>query len=234
MFKNFNKVFHTTQFSTLYKHNNLVLKKTRNIDGIINNETNILNTLDHPNIPKIHLNENTFEHQYLVMDYYSRGDLYDNIKKKNINKDDYKTFISKLIKPIYYIHQNNIVHLDLKLENYLLTTNNDFILIDFQVSEYHINLYNKLEPLKHVVGSNSYVAPEVKDYVFCKSSDIYSLGCILYVVYANSFYNGKIEYNLLKNCDDKLVNIIEDTLKEDYLHRPSIYDLTYYYDLKCD
>ena len=136
MFKNFNKVFHTTQFSTLYKHNNLVLKKTRNIDGIINNETNILNTLDHPNIPKIHLNENTFEHQYLVMDYYSRGDLYDNIQKKNINKDDYKTFISKLIKPIYYIHQNNIVHLDLKLENYLLTTNNDFILIDFQVSEY--------------------------------------------------------------------------------------------------
>ena len=70
MFKNFNKVFHTTQFSTLYKHNNLVLKKTRNIDGIINNETNILNTLDHPNIPKIHLNENTFEYQYLVMDLY--------------------------------------------------------------------------------------------------------------------------------------------------------------------
>jgi len=27
MFKNFNKIFHTTQFSTLYKHNNLVLKK---------------------------------------------------------------------------------------------------------------------------------------------------------------------------------------------------------------
>tara|TARA_Y100000389_G_C17217824_1_gene391810 strand:- start:418 stop:669 length:252 start_codon:yes stop_codon:yes gene_type:complete len=82
MFKNFNKIFHTTQFSTLYKHNNLVLKKTRNIDDIINNETNILNTLNHQNIPKIHLNQTTYEPQYLVMDYYSRGYLYDNCKKK--------------------------------------------------------------------------------------------------------------------------------------------------------
>ncbi len=232
MLKNFNKVLHRTQFSTIYKHNNLVLKKTKNINGVSNKEINILNFLDHPNIPRLIFSQNTYNNQYLIMDYYPYGDLYDNCEKKNIDTKDYNTIIRKLIKPIYYIHQNNVVHLDLKLENYLLTHNNDFILIDFQVSEYHNNLYNKLEPLKYVVGSNNYVAPEVKDYVFCKSSDIYSLGCILYVLYANSFYDGKIDYNLLKNCDNKLVSIIENTLEENYLHRPSIYDLTYYYNLK--
>lgn len=232
MLKNFTKVFHTTQFSTLYKHNNLVLKKTKNINGVSNKEINILNFLDHPNIPRLIFSQNTYNNQYLIMDYYPYGDLYDNVDKKNIDIKDYNTIIRKLIKPIYYIHQNNVVHLDLKLENYLLTHNNEFMLIDFQVSQYHNNLYYKLEPLKHVVGSNNYVAPEVKDYVFCKSSDIYSLGCILYVLYANSFYDGKIDYNLLKKCDNKLVSIIENTLQENHLHRPSIYDLTYYYNLK--
>ena len=232
MLKNFNKVLHRTSISTIYKHNNLVLKKTRNINGVSNKETNILRFLDHPNIPRVIFSQKTFNNQYLVMDYYPYGDLYDNCEKKNIDTNDYNTFISKLIKPIYYIHKNNVVHLDIKLENYLLTHNNEFMLIDFQVSDYHNNLYNHLDSLKYVVGSNHYVAPEVKELAFCKSSDIYSLGCILHMIYADRFYDGKIDYNLLKKCDNKLVNIIENTLQENHLHRPNIYDLTYFYNLK--
>lgn len=225
--RHFKNIIHKTNYSTIYKHNNLVLKKT----GHINNETQILNNLSHKNIIKPLFTKKTLQNQYIITDYYNNGDLFENFEKKNLNIDDYKTLISKLIKPIYYIHKKNIVHLDLKLENYLLDANNEYILIDFQLSEYHNNIYNTLQPLKHTYGTENYMSPEVKKKLFCKSSDIFSLGCILYMIYTESFYKGIIEYDRLKKYPNNLIDIIENTLQTNHYHRATIYDLIFYYNL---
>lgn len=154
------------------------------------------------------------------MDYYKNGDLHHNIYTENIvfNKKTYnKDFIINLVNPILYIHTMNVVHLDLKLENYLLTEDNNFILCDFHLSKYHYANYDKQSKLDKVIGTKHYIAPEICEYYFTKKSNIYSLGCILYLFYTHTYYRNTIKYDLLK------VNPNE---------RPTIYDIKNNYNLK--
>ena len=224
-----NKILHKTKYVTIYKHNNYVLKKLKIIKKNPNLELQLLNKLDHPNIIKPIYTKTLYNNQYIVTDYYSKGDLFDNLDKLDIY--NYSSFINKLINPICYLHNNNIVHLDIKLENYLINKKNDYILIDFNVSRYHTHKYYDLDILPHIVGTKQFIAPEVKELRFCKSSDIYSLGCLLYMVYTNTYYDNNIDYSKLKKCPNNIKEIIKNTLHKNHIYRPSIYDLKYYYKL---
>ena len=160
------------------------------------------------------------------MDFYNKGDLYYNIKNKRLSKSDYKTVINKMIDPIYSIHNIDIVHTDIKLENYLLDNKTDnYILIDFHLSKIHTSNYYDLEKISNITGTKNFIAPEIYDGYYCKSSDMYSLGCMLYLTYTDMIYNGDL--TLLNKLPYELEMLIIDLLNNDYKLRPSIYDLKY-------
>ena len=58
---------------------------------------------------------------------------------------------------LHHIHENNIVHRDLKAENCLIDSNNQLRIIDFGLSK----RLTRYESSQLLVGTPKYMAPEV-------------------------------------------------------------------------
>ena len=229
------KPFFKSCLSTIYKHENLIIKRTSKSHILYDNEHNILKDINNTNIIKLIDKYEDINNSYLFLPYYPYGDLYYNIANKIINIDTYDRFIHDLIEPVCYLHNNNIVHLDLKLENYLVNYTEDnikqLILFDFNLAQRHNTDYYDFIETNYIYGTKHCIAPEVLDYKFSKASDIYSLGCMLYSTYTYEYYKDKLNYDLLKknNVSQNITNIIHDCLKTNSKDRPTIFDIKHYY-----
>tara|TARA_B100001758_G_C18254784_1_gene527734 strand:- start:346 stop:939 length:594 start_codon:yes stop_codon:yes gene_type:complete len=183
-----------------------------------------------PNI--ISLQDTFYEGDYfnMIMDYYPTGDLQTSIKRKYIQlgEDNYRIFINKLVDPIYRIHKKDIVHLDIKPANYLHNyINDDYTLIDFNLAKRtkQQNYYslNNTE----VCGTSGYISPEVYRGFYSKSSDIYSLGCILLNILQPGKTVDKIDFSkkILVSEISGLNRLIIECLQPNHNDRPTIYDI---------
>ena len=226
------ELYDYTQFSRLYRYEDKMIKRIPKImyntkyeyKYDYKNEYNILKEINNSNIIKINETYEDTDYFYSVMDFYERGDLYYNIKEKTVSIKDYKNIIKKLIEPVHTIHKKNIVHMDIKLENYVLGNHYDnFILIDFNLSQIHPYSYYEPEKISSVIGTKPFIAPEIYEGYYCKSSDMYSLGCVLYLIYTDTIYNGDLV--LLQNKPEELQDLIKELLNENYKLRPSVYDI---------
>ena len=218
-----------SNLGNIYKSDEYVLKAT-NIKGRnYKHEFNMLNILKHPNI--IPIKDSFYEGDkfYSVLPYYKKGDLLTNIFEKNEwTQFELALAISKIIKPIAYIHKYGIVHLDIKLENYLESHRGEYILIDFENARwYRRENYYSLGKLMHVTGTNEYMAPEIKYLKYGPTSDMYSLGKILYLVIANQQSDiSNIDWGPIREKLPDLQIYIHDMLNENPLLRPTIFDLS--------
>jgi serine/threonine protein kinase len=119
----------------------------------------------------------------LVLEYISGGDLFDRIIEcRKLDEDIARKLFRQLFSAVMYCHNNMMIHRDLKLENILLDENDNLKIIDFGF----VRTYSK-DPnmmLKTYCGSLYYCAPEMIDGTPYPgpSSDIWSLGVILYVI----------------------------------------------------
>ena len=90
----------------------------------------------------------TKKHICIVMEYICAGDLLSYIKKRSKLSEPIAKFIFKqIILAIQFIHNHNIVHRDIKLDNILIDVDNKIKICDFGVSKYKplpILLYNGL------------------------------------------------------------------------------------------
>jgi len=95
---------------------------------------------------------------------------------------------------IYYAHQNNIIHGDLKPSNMLLSDEGIPILVDFGLSKIvRHELPDKSNPF---TGSLAYAAPEqIKERIFSIKTDIWSFGVALYesLTFRNPFQTGSVK-----------------------------------------
>jgi serine/threonine protein kinase len=93
----------------------------------------------------------------------------------------------QIIEALRYIHSNNIVHMDIKKENILLTTQNIVKIIDFGESHFISDFTDQ------VSGSISHMAPELmsgtfnKEYIYL--CDIWSLGIAICDIYLGNKIN---------------------------------------------
>ncbi|XP_062182925.1 uncharacterized protein LOC133887032 [Phragmites australis] len=79
---------------------------------------------------------------------------------------------------LYYLHQKNIVHLDLKPANILLNDDMVHKIADFGLSRCFDEKQSRAIT-KNLVGSQGYLAPEFDSGLITFKSDIYSLGVII-------------------------------------------------------
>lgn len=94
------------------------IKKTSIDESSFYNETNILKSVDHPNIIRLYETYSDSGFYYMVEEYCAGGDLYDYIKsQKNLSEKKVAIIISQIVLAVNHLHSKNIVHRDLKPEN---------------------------------------------------------------------------------------------------------------------
>jgi len=94
------------------------------------NELRLLKDLHHPNI--VHLEDVKKDHNYyyIVMEYVNGGSLTDCLKKYKIKygkafpEEIVQYLMRQIVDAIKYIHQRNIIHRDLKLDNIMVNFDN--------------------------------------------------------------------------------------------------------------
>ncbi|CAG7729991.1 unnamed protein product [Allacma fusca] len=144
-------------------------------------EINIMRRLRHPHIIRLYQVMETDKIIYMVTEYASRGEIFDHlVSNGRMNEDEARRIFRQILIAVNYLHQNAVVHRDLKAENLLLDKNNNIKLADFGFS----NEYQEGSLLSTWCGSPPYAAPELfegKKYDGPKA-DIWSLGVVLYVL----------------------------------------------------
>ncbi|XP_054836235.1 inactive serine/threonine-protein kinase PLK5-like [Eublepharis macularius] len=147
--------------------------------GKVEREIELHSQLKHRNVVGFHRHFADQENIYMVLEYCSRKSLAHILKaRKTLTEPEVRFYLKQIISGLQYIHQQGIIHRDLKLSNFFITKN-------MQVKIGDLGLATREEQANRrrgvVCGTPNYLAPEViakKGHSF--KSDIWALGCIMY------------------------------------------------------
>lgn len=149
---------------------------------VIENEIRILQNSSHPSITRLYDVYETPDHLYLVMELIKGGELYSIISEQGaLPESRAHRIFGQIFEGVNYLHQHNIVHRDLKLENILVDGNRSIKLTDFGLSK--IFKLSDEQMMQTRCGTPCYVAPEIlQGTKYGPEVDYWSMGVILYVM----------------------------------------------------
>ncbi|KAJ2964982.1 hypothetical protein NQZ79_g180 [Umbelopsis isabellina] len=131
--------------------------------------------------------ENVFEvpsSMYLVLELSRDGDLFDYVaSRQRLPEAETRLLIWQLLVGLDYLHANNVVHRDLKLENVLFVNKKE---LRIKIGDFGLATFLRTDfYLTSRCGTPSYVAPEVlapaSSRAYGKEIDLWSLGVMLYI-----------------------------------------------------
>ena len=121
---------------------------------------------------------------YLICELCRGGELFDRIIENEFFDEAKAAEIFKqILMALNYCHSMQIVHRDLKPENFLFANKEneaDLKIIDFGLSK--ILNGGKLQRMKTRAGTPYYISPEVLAGNYDVSCDMWSAGCMLYIL----------------------------------------------------
>ena len=143
----------------------------------IEGEINLLKNLDHPNIVKYIECIRTKSHINLILEYVENGSLHQMVKQSGkMGEHLVFIFVKQILEGLAYLHNQGIIHRDIKGANLLLTKNGIVKLADFGYS-----ILNDKNKVNSIVGTACFMAPEVIEQKgnISPKCDIWSLGCTI-------------------------------------------------------
>lgn len=140
-------------------------------------ERRMLEHLNHPFLCNLRYSFQDIEYLYLVVDLMTGGDLRFHISRKTFTEEAVRFWIAQLGCAVRYVHQQGIVHRDIKPDNVLLDAEGHVHLADFNVA----SDFTPHKPLTSKSGTLAYLAPEVYDgRGYSCEVDWWSLGVLFY------------------------------------------------------
>uniref|UniRef100_A0A673UJL9 Serine/threonine-protein kinase 33 n=1 Tax=Suricata suricatta TaxID=37032 RepID=A0A673UJL9_SURSU len=177
---------------------------------LLEREVNILKSVKHEHI--IHLEQviETPKKMYLVMELCEDGELKEILDRKgHFSENETRWIIQSLASAIAYLHNKDIVHRDLKLENILVKSSfiddNNEINLNIKVTDFGLSVKKQGRSeamLQTTCGTPIYMAPEVINaHDYSQQCDIWSIGVIMYILLCG-------EPPFLATSEEKLFELI--------------------------
>uniref|UniRef100_A0A672JBV6 Serine/threonine-protein kinase PLK n=1 Tax=Salarias fasciatus TaxID=181472 RepID=A0A672JBV6_SALFA len=147
----------------------------------IDREIELHRALHHKHIVHFYHHFEDKENIYILLEYCSRKSLAHILKaRKVLTEPEVRYYLRQIVSGLKYLHEQEILHRDLKLGNFFVSESMELKVGDF-------GLAAKLEPAgnrrKTICGTPNYLSPEVlnKQGHGCES-DIWALGCVMYTM----------------------------------------------------
>ncbi|KAK3014206.1 hypothetical protein RJ639_008951 [Escallonia herrerae] len=163
-------------------------------------EINILLSFHHPSIVDVKevVVGSNLDSIFMVMEYMEHDlkGLMETMKQP-FSQSEVKCLMLQLLEGAKYLHDNWVLHRDLKTSNLLLNNRGELKICDFGLSRQY---GSPLKPYTHLVVTLWYRAPELllgaKQY--STAIDMWSLGCIMAELLSKQpLFNGKTEFDQL-------------------------------------
>lgn len=149
---------------------------------------------NHPNIVNLIHSFETDAHIYIVLEFCSRGDLYEAIRTGTgpLQTEHVRQFMLQLVDAVAYIHSKGMFHRDIKPENIFLTQSGEMKLGDFGLATKAKWTYETN------VGSDRYMSPEQYDSAGAgyapEKADIWAIGiCLLNILFSRNPFTAPTE-----------------------------------------
>lgn len=179
----------------------------------IMNEANILKILKSEYIIRYHGLYSDDQQFLIIMDYAENGALTDFINDRQNQSQDWslnKKLIIQMTQGINYIHQQGIIHRDLKSMNILLDRDYKVKISDFGLAKIK-TISSSKSRYSSAVGTLGWMAPEVlREQKYSEQSDIYSLGMVIWEIAAKC----TLPYKSITNDALVRLHVVEDNKRE--------------------
>ena len=154
-------------------------------------EIEILRKLYHENVIQL-LDSFETNTEICLVTELAQGQLYEILEEdKKLPETEIKFIARQLVAGLFYLHNNNIIHRDIKPQNVLISANGIIKICDFGFAR----AIESKAMITSMKGTPLYMAPELlREYPYNQKADLWSLGVIMYELfvgqppfYTNSF-----------------------------------------------
>ncbi|XP_078043308.1 myosin light chain kinase, smooth muscle-like isoform X2 [Augochlora pura] len=149
----------------------------------VREEVRIMNMLRHPKLLLLAAAFESPREIVMITEYISGGELFERVVADDftLTERDSILFMRQICEGVEYMHQNKVVHLDLKPENIMCRTrtSHQIKLIDFGLAQ----TLKPDTPIRVLFGTPEFIPPEIISYEpIGTESDMWSVGVICYVL----------------------------------------------------
>ena len=147
-------------------------------------EVEMLHKYKHSSILPLIFSFITKSQMYMIHPLYESNLSYILKTQMNLGLDMKIKYFQSILNGVYFLHSNNVMHLDIKPANILVTKDGECILADFGLTKEN-NMGLKTQSTRWI--TKRYASPEQQNNNVPSdfADDVWSLGCVLYEIFEN-------------------------------------------------